>query len=162
MQEFFTKENITFLLGLIGTMGTAVTFIKSLITNRTNFSIKVVNFETSEKGILTYLMFLNNSHSPVTITSVSICTNDIYYPSILISEEVCHTVHRSGNKITDTHSEYSITFPIVLAGRFATSGYVYFPLPKGIVVPSSKIFPLKVCTSNGTAVEKILELNAPQ
>ena len=162
MKNFFTKENITFLLGLIGTIGTTVTFIRSLINNRTNFSIKAVRFKAGDKGIITYLMFLNNSHSPITITSVSICINNIYYPAVLTQEEVCHTVHRSGTEITGTHSEYSIVFPIVLSGQFATSGYVYFPLPKGTVVPSSKIFSLKVCTSNGTAVEKLLELNEIQ
>lgn len=162
MRELFTKENITFLLGLIGAIGTAVTFIKSLINNRTNFAIKTVKFNVGEKGILSYMMFLNNSYSPIAITSISICINSIYYPAILAPEEVCHTVHRSGNEITDTHSEYSIAFPIVLGGQYAISGYVYFPLPKGTVVPDARIFSLKVCTSNGMAVEKLLELNAPQ
>lgn len=162
MKEFFTKENITFLLGLIGTIGTAITFINAQIKKRTNFSIKVARFSIGEKGILAYLMFLNNSHSPVTITSVSICINNVYYPAVLTPQEVCHTVHRSKNEIVDTHSEYSIVFPIALSGQFATSGYVYFPLPQGTFVPSTRIFSLKVCTSNGMAVEKLLELNESQ
>lgn len=162
MRELFTKDNITFLLGLIGTIGTAITFISTAINNRTNFSLKAVKFSIGEKGILSYLMFLNHSHSPITITSISICINGIYYPAVLTPEEVCHTVHRSGNEITDVHSEYSIIFPIVLGSQFATSGYVYFPLPQGTVVPSAKMVSLKVCTSNGMAVEKLLELNEIQ
>ncbi len=162
MLELLTKENVTFILGLIGSLGTAVTFIKSLIDNRTNFSIQTVKFHASGKGILTYLMFLNNSHKPITITSISICVNGIYYPAMQTSEEVCHTVRRSGKEITGTHSEYSIPFPIVLSGQYATSGYIYFPLLKGTSVPSAKLFSLKVCTSKGTAVEKLLELNDVQ
>ena len=162
MNDLFTKENISFVLGLIGSIGTAVTFIQSRINNRTNFSIKTVKFHAGDKGILTYLMFLTNSHTPITITSMSICVHGIYYPAIQTQEEVCHTVHRTGNEITGTHSEYSILFPIVLSGQYATSGYVYFPLPKETSVPSAKIFSLRVCTSNGKAIEKLLELNDVQ
>lgn len=162
MAEFFTKENITFILGLIGSLGTAVTFIKSLINNRTNFSIKAVTFETAEKGILTYLMFINNSHKPITITSLSICVNGIFYPAILTPEEVRRTINTIGKEIVGAHYEYSTSFPIALTGEYSTSGYIFFPLPKGISVPSAKMFSLKVCTNRGTAVEKLLELNDVQ
>lgn len=162
MNDFFTKENISFILGLIGSIGTAITFLKSFIDSRTNFSIKSISFHSGDKGVLTYWMFINNSNKPLTITAISICINGIYYPAMLTSEEVVHTVRRSGNEITGTHSEYSIPFPIVLSGQYATSGYIYFPLPKETSVPSSKLWSVKVCTSKNKAIEKILRLDVPQ
>lgn len=162
MSDFLTKENISFILGLIGSIGTAITFLKSFINSRINFSIESVSFHASDKGILSYLMFINKSNQPLTITAISICINGIYYPAVLTSEEVVHTVRRSGKEIIGTHSEYSIPFPIVLSGQYATSGYVFFPLPKGTSVPSSKLWSVKVCTSKNKAIEKILRLDVHQ
>lgn len=160
LQNFFTKENVTFILSLIGSIGTAVGIIRAFITSRTNFYIETGKFIPTGSSIIAYLMFINKSNSPLVITSVSILINNVYYPADLAPQRVLRIEHRVNNELTDTHSEYSMPFPIVLHGNFATSGYVHFSLPQGTSVPDAKIFSLKVCTSNGMAVEKLLELDA--
>ena len=162
MFKYLTKDNITFVLALFGSLGTAISFFTSRYRARQNFSIDPIDLHIGEKGVLCYLTFLNKSSSQLIITDMSIKINDLYFPAIKIPEIVQHSVRRSGNEITDVHSNYSLAFPVILAGNYATSGYFYFPFPKGISVVSSNTFSLKVCTSHGNSVEKTLTLDAHQ
>lgn len=160
--KYLTQENITFALALFGSFGTVISFFLSLYRNRQSFDISVIDFRIGEKGILCYLMLTNNSGAQLTLTDMSIKICDIYYPVVRIPEIAYNSIRRYKGEITSTHTEYSIAFPIVLPGYYATSGYFYFPLPKGTFVPSANTFSLKVCTSRDNSVEKTLSLNALQ
>ncbi len=162
MLKYLTKDNITFALALLGSLGTALSFLISLYKSRLNFNVNTVYLSVKEKGVLCYLTFINNSRNQLIITDMSIKINNIYFPATKIPEIVTQSIKKSGKEITDVHSGYSLAFPIVLAGEYATSGYFYFPFPKEISVPSSNTFSLKVCTSRGNSIEKTLSLNAHQ
>lgn len=158
MLKYLTKDNITFVLALFGSLGTVISFLSSYYKARQNFSIDLVDLGIGESGILCYLTIFNKSSKQLIITDMSIKTNNLYFPAIKIPEIVQHSVRRSGNEITDVHSNYSLAFPVILASEYATSGYFYFPFPKGISTASSSTFSLKVCTSHGNSVEKTLSL----
>lgn len=155
----FTQDNITFALALFGALGNVIALCWSRYNARQKFDVETIHFHAGEKGILCYLMILNRSTNQLTITDLSIEINGVHYPAIKIPKVVHQCIKRSGKEITDVQNNYSHAFPIVLAGKFATSGYFYFPFPQETAVPSSNTFSLKVCTSKGKAVQKKLSRN---
>ena len=154
-----TKDNVTFVLALFGALGNVIAFLHSRFNARQKFDVETIHFHAGEKGILCYLMILNRSTNQLTITDLSVEINGIHYPAIKIPKVVQQCIKRSGKEITDVQNDYSLAFPIVLTGKFATSGYFYFPFPQETSVPSSNTFSLKVCTSKGKAVQKKLSRN---
>lgn len=162
LTTLLTKENITFLLATIGSVGTILTWIYSAIKNRKNIDITYADYHINKSGAMLYAMICNKSHLPILITDISFKMNDIYYPANKIPEIVLTTTHKVNNEVTQQQEYYSMSFPIALTGMGATSGYLYFPFHEEIEVTSSNTLTLLVSTNRGRALKMKLPLNADQ
>ncbi|MEY8285411.1 hypothetical protein AALA13_16580 [Lachnospiraceae bacterium 50-23] len=152
--EIFTRDNITFILALIGSFGTCCT----LIAQRKNLSLSIQYYSYKNKSLLTYISFTNHSRLPISILNVSIVLNDVCYPCVYIPTKVCETIRRSGKEVISCKEDYSIQFPISLSSLAGSSGYLYFDkLPKTFPdVPTTVT--IEVSTNRGKAKKMILSV----
>lgn len=154
-KEIITFENITFLLGLIGSAGTAWQVIKS----RKNIDLFIVDYaEKTVNGktcLIIHTLFSNKSNAGVSIFDVSVKINDIYYPCTKEPQLAVSNAHQRLGQVL-IQDFYSPFFPLQMAGLGGTYAYLTFELEKGIHPDFSKPLILRVSTNRGKAIEKIL------
>lgn len=156
--QYFTKENITFLLALIGSIGSVTGWFYTYVVNKKKISIRIIAYTVKSNIILSYLSFENLSRSPISLTSISIKVNGVFYPCRHIPQKVKSTEHMIGGKIVSTHDVFNISLPIELGGLGATSGYILFVLPKDAGTPDAKTVTFQISSNRGAAVEMSLSL----
>ncbi|MCU6736466.1 hypothetical protein [Diplocloster agilis] len=156
---YFTKENITFVLAVIGSIGTISGWLYTYLTTRKNIVIRTIAYNAVQNQALFYLSFENKSRLSISITSLSLKINGVYYPSRIIPQRVKSSQYKRGNEILNAHDDFSITFPIVISPLGATSGYVLFVFPPGVSIPDTKDLMLQISSNRGGAIETILSLS---
>lgn len=160
--SYFTKENITFMLALIGSLGTITGWIYTYISTRKNINMRVVAYSAKDNKMLLYLSFENKSRLTISITDLALKVEDTYYSCRHIPQRVTSTQHYLGNQILNSVDYYNIQMPIELGGLGSTSGYVLFVLPKGIYISSANVLTFQVSSNRGKAFEMKLSLAQTQ
>ena len=160
LKHIFTRDNITLLIAIVGCVGTIITGIHSYLSNRQNLSFRVLGHLVPEgRSIILYMMFENKSHLPVSITSVSVFRNGIFYNCQEIPVKVYETTTRKNRTEILSHHEYfSMQIPIFLPGLGGTSGYVYFEAPQEVFQPDATHLTFRVTTNRNKVLEKPLPL----
>lgn len=125
--KIFTFQNVSFALGFIGTVGTAI----NVINSRKNLKLKLRFFkaDADKKLALAYIQFENKSNSSILITDVNLIIDDVPYPCQKLPE-VAQTTFRKIGSETFYHEIYNIPLPIQLSGLGGTSGYLLFEIPQ--------------------------------
>lgn len=157
--QYFTKDNITFVLAVIGSVGTVVGWVHHWICTRENISINLVGYRWHSSGLLTFFQFTNNSLQTITIKNISSVINNSEYLCSLIPVKVFETTRITGNEIVSHNDYYSIEMPLTLSPLCGNRGYVYFPFQPEIQqsAPSNLTFVIR--TNRGRAIKKTLPLN---
>lgn len=156
---YITKENITFVLATIGSLGTIVTWIVLLMKNRVNFSVKTNGYFSSSKGLLLHVQIINNSRLPLNITGFSISVQSTEIFASAISRKVFESKVKHNGVIVEHEKQYSLPLPISLASLYGTSGYVYFEYPEGMSPHLANTVTVKVYANQSKVVEKVLLLD---
>lgn len=150
-----TLENVSFVLGLIGSAGTAWQLLK----NRKNIDLHIVNYAEKTVNGKTYLiihtLFSNKSNAGISIFDVSVKFNDIYYPCVKEPQLAVSNAHQRLGQVL-IQDFYSPFFPLQMAGLGGTYAYLVFELEKDIHPDFSKPLILRVSTNRGKAIEKTL------
>ena len=75
-----TKENITFLLALLGSIGTVIQAFLHSLSTRNKINFKIDDYRSVQKVFQFFIHVQNQSRSPICISSISICydKNEIY------------------------------------------------------------------------------------
>jgi len=154
-EKIFTRDNITFALALLGSAGTAYTFI----SQRKKISLSIHYYSYKNKSLLMYVSFTNCSRLPISITNVSIVQSNICYPCVYIPTKVLDYTHKIGKEIASRKEIMSMQFPVYLCALAGFSGYLYFDTLPDTYPDAPKEVNLEVSTSRGTA-EK-MKLSVP-
>ena len=160
--SIFTKENITFVLALIGSVGTNTTWLFSYISNKRNISIRPIAYNSKNNIILFYLFFENRSRLPISITALSILLDGTCYPCRYQPEKVISHQRTVGGKVVNSQDYYNINFPVQLSSLGSSSGYVLFVIPPEVLIPDSKTVTFQVSSNRGNAFEMKLSLDQTQ
>lgn len=159
LSTIFTRENITLLLSIFGSAGTAFTMIYNFLINRKKIQMKVVGHKFGDtKTLVIYASFCNKSRLPISITEISIKVDDIYIPCvdppIVAFEETIKT-----NGVVTSHHEYmTLALPINLGSLSGTSGYVCFEFPATFFPPDATQLKFSINSNRGKVFEKILPI----
>lgn len=153
---FFTRENITFLLGVFGSLGTLYT----LFAQRKNISLSIQNYSYKNKSLLMFVSFTNHSRLPISILNISIIQDNVCYPCVYIPTVVCEHTRRSGNEVISYREEFSIHFPISLASLAGSSGYLYFDKLPDSYPDDATTLTVEVSTNRGRATR--MKLSIPE
>ena len=155
INTYFTKENITFLLAVIGSLGT----IYSMIAQHKNISLSIVSYSYKNKTLLMYVAFTNCSRLPISILNVSIVLDKICYPCVYIPTTVVEHTRHSGKELLSYREELSIQFPVSLSSLAGTSGYLYFDKLPDNYPNAPTTLTLEVSTNRGQAMK--MKLSVP-
>ena len=109
ISNLITRENITLAIALFGAIGTAINATLSLIHNRANLNIRIVKIKDYLPFFLTYVIFENNSRLPISVTSISIQIDGIFYPCSAIPEKVITNEVKRNGEILSYKETYSMT-----------------------------------------------------
>lgn len=156
---FFTKENITFILATIGSIGTIYTLISAAIFQRVNFSMRLHMYHYKNNQLLIYASFENHSRLSLSITGISAIYDGVSYPCLYQSISVCEHERRIGGKIVSRKEDFSISLPINLSSLAGTSGYLYFDMLPDTYPSDAKTLTLQVSTNRGKAKKMILPVD---
>lgn len=149
VKEIVTFENITFLLGLIGSVGTAWQVIQS--RRKIRLSLPYFGYSAEKQLALAYIQFDNLSNSAVSITDVSIVINGITYPCNKLPTIVVSSDRKIGGKTVSSDSLYNMSLPVCLSGYGGSSGYFVFQIPLESVPPDSTHRTFLISTSRGSS-----------
>ena len=145
VKEIVTFENITFLLGLIGSVGTAWQVIQS--RRKIRLSLPYFGYSAEKQLALAY----NLSNSAVSITDISIVINGNIYPCDKLPTTVASFERKIGGKAVSSNSLYNVPLPICLSGYGGSSGYFVFQIPLESAPPASTRQTLLISTSRGSS-----------
>lgn len=149
IHTYITKENITFLLSVFGSLGTLYT----LLAQRKSLSLSIQSYCYNNKSLLMYVAFTNRSRLPISVLNVSILQGEVCYPCVYVPTVVCEHTRRSGKEIVSHREEFSIQFPISLSSLAGSSGYLYFDkLPENYPDDATTLT-VQVSTNRGRAMK---------
>lgn len=159
ISNLITRENITLAIALFGAIGTAINATLSLIHNRANLNIRIVKIKDYLPFFLTYVIFENNSRLPISVTSISIQIDGIFYPCSAIPEKVITNEVKRNGEILSYKETYSMTMPIEIGSLGAAAGYIYFDNLPELEQLLSKPLIFRVSTNRGKVFQ--IELSHP-
>ena len=160
LQSFFTRENITLFLSIVGFLGTVSGWLYYWICNRRNLKIAINDYFYAPHQCLTlHISFSNNSKRPISITDICLNKDGKKYSCSHIPVKVINEKHNSGPKITSSLDRFSLELPLNLAALSGKSGYFYFPLDSKISLspPSNEDF--VICSNHGSPIEMKFSLS---
>ncbi len=145
--NYITKDNISFILATIGSLGT----IYTLFAQRQKFSLSIQSYSHKNNSLLMYVSFTNRSRLPISILNVSIIQDNVCYPCVYVPTKVRECTRRSGKEVISHKEDFSIQFPISLSSLAGSSGYLYFDkLPKNYPNDATDLT-VQVSTNRGRA-----------
>ncbi len=72
LEQYLTRENITFLLALLGSIGTVLQAFFHFLSTRKKLKIEILDSETIWDVMQFFIYIQNQSHSSICISSISI------------------------------------------------------------------------------------------
>lgn len=155
LKSLFTFENLTFLLGLIGSLGTTWTFIQS----RKNIEFSIIKGGMKNNELIIFVQIINKSHLGIAISDVSLFLDGIIYPCQK-ERRICLSFAHERRQQVLLQDFYTEPFPLQLVGLGGTSAYLVFELPPDACIDFSKPQTLRISTNRGKVLEK--QLHIPQ
>lgn len=148
----------TFVLALIGSLGTAYSVIMTFYWHRISIDCNIVEYCPSKDALIVYMSFTNHSRLPISITDICVWNDCVLY-SCVHPPEIVKTVSRTlNNGQTYQEAIHSASLPINLPSLSGTSGYVYFLFPQGNFEVSSKSLTVELSTNRHMTLRKTLSL----
>lgn len=154
-----TKENLTFALSLIGTLGTISGWCYYWITSHKNIVVKLTGYRWNKKGVLIHLSFTNKSRLPICINAISLLLNGREYFCSPIPIKVLEKTTRIGKEIVGHKEFFSMNLPLNLPSLCGDSGYLNVLFEPEIQQPAPNEVTVVIYTNRGKALKKPLLLD---
>ena len=151
-------DKITFLLGLIGTLGTAYSMLMTFYWNRVDIDFYIADYSATSDSLILYMVFTNNSRLPVSVTDVCIWNKAIPYSCQKDPSVVRIYSRQTGKNTIYRETLKSLPFPINLPSLSGTSGYLYFLIPQENFECASSSLTVELSTNRLRKLQKTLEL----
>lgn len=151
-------DKFTFILALIGSLGTAYSVIMNFYWHRISINCNIAEYCPSKNALVVYMSFTNHSRLPISISDISLWCGDVLY-SCIHTPEVVKTISRTiNNKQTFQQPIFSAPLPINVPSLSGTSGYVYFQFPQGNFQVDAKSLTVELSTNRHLTLRKKLSL----
>ena len=149
--NLLTRENISLILSIIGSVGAVSSWVYNYITRRKNISFRIINYDydIDDNYLNLYFHLTNNSELPITINEIDIEYN---------KEEVCCCLIPFSIANVGDKSFTSVSFPLSIAPLCSCSGYLHFAFSDRIQEPLSTIQNFVIRTNRGKALKEQLSL----
>lgn len=152
------KEIILFILSIIGSAGTIYTMIMTIIERHAKIELSIVEHVPAKDSVVLYMMFVNKSHLPISITDVKIWNCGTMYSCVQVPTVVKFYKRSSPTGVDYVEATKSIPLPIQLPSLSGTSGYLYFLIPQENFECTSKTLTVELSTNRHLKLQKTLLL----
>lgn len=88
LYKIFTKDNITFGLACIGSIGTFFTAVKAIYSGRKRISVEIIDFSNPLRTVQFYLFLQNHSTNPLCISYISLKVGSSYVRCELLQKKI--------------------------------------------------------------------------
>lgn len=155
-ENCFTFQNLSFVLGLIGSLGTAW----SILQNRKKIKLVILraDFDSAQRYII-HMQFLNLSRLPIAISDVCLQLNGVLYPCEKEPYIVSSSTHKRLGQVL-IRDFYTQPFPLQLGGLGGMSSYLAFELPPDTYINPSTPLTLQISSNRGKVL--VLKVRIPQ
>lgn len=155
ISHFFTKENVTFILSIFGSIGTLFTFIRAFFINRKHINMKIHGHRFGDTKMLTiYASFENLSRLPISITDICIRINDVLYPCVQPPIIAYEEIKREKGVIVYRREYSSLSIPINISSLGGSSGYICFEFPPSAFPTDATELTFLVSSNRGKVIER--------
>lgn len=154
----FTQENITLVLSIIGAISAVYTFITNIYWNRASVHATIVSRFIFDNYLTLYVSFVNLSRLPISITSVSVIIDDVFYCAEQSPVLIGIKGIRKGEIKDFVIPRYSMAFPINLPSLAGSSGYLHFRFPRKILESSATELRVSLATNRKCSLQMTLQL----
>ena len=146
--SFFTRENITFILAVIGSLGTIFNFAYTYFSSRRRIDMQILDY-SSHLNVVQFFMYIQNqSRSPICISCISLQLDDKEISCELIPKKI------RGN---DTNLICTPSFPLNLSSLMGVQYFFEFVNCPDISLASGKTISFVIYTNRG-ALKKSVKL----
>ncbi len=128
IMQYFTKENFTLAIALVGAIGTIASWVYAFLSTRKRLAFKLVSSYTKNNTFISFVMIENKSRLPISINAISLILNEDTIMCGQIPTKILEITNRSGQEVTDRRKIFTMQFPISLAALSGASGYIFFEL----------------------------------
>ena len=149
---------LTFILALIGSLGTAYSVIMTFYWHRVSIDCNIIEYCPTKDALIAYMSFINHSRLPISITDICIWNDGVLYNCVPTPEIVKFIDRKSNNEQFYKEAIHSAPLPINLPSLSGTSGYVYFLFPQENFQVSSKSLTVELSTNRHLTLRKTLSL----
>ena len=158
LKTLFTKENITFILSLIGSASAFFTFWNS--RKRLKCHISDAGYNAERKILVLSLILENRSRIPISVTNISISINGSEKTFEPYPRYVSQYYHFHGRELVDQKFLYNAVFPIALSQLGAASAYLLLALSQEEFEKLPTQMNLIIRSTRGLEQKKQLKLTA--
>ena len=144
-----TRQNITLILSIFGSIGTLIT----LISQRKNLKINIISstYNQNIHQLILVITFENRSQLPISVTSVSSTINGKKISPLPYPNCVGNYEYKKSDIIVDRKFEYNLKLPVDIQQLCAVSGYILLDVsPKELQTLSTPLI-LQVHSTRGMA-----------
>ncbi|HEY9574124.1 MAG TPA: hypothetical protein VIR32_01155 [Lachnospiraceae bacterium] len=149
-------STITFILSVIGSIGTIVSGIILFAQNRKSLYLRATNALFFKQGLFIHLIITNKSRLPISINQIALRLNDSLIYTFDTPKQLYKLETTSKNKVLSQKIMYSPEFPINLQPLSGTNCYVYFSLPEEDFENPPTLLTFQLHTNRGAVVKKQL------
>lgn len=148
-----TKDQITLIIAVLSFMLSLYNFLHSLLINRSNLKLiykshSCCNF-APEYTIIFNLVFENKSRLDISISRLFLKVNESIYEFDSELNWIGEKTRRTGNKITDKITLYSLEIPQTVSGLGAVGGYFWVDTYKKLELNKSDQVTIIAYTNRG-------------
>ena len=149
---FMSKENITFILAIIGSVGAMISGFRAFWLSRVNLNLKIDDCKRINHVTQFFILFENKSTNPISISEVAIAHDGKLFPCDLLCKKI---------RSTDAGFLYHTPrFPLNIPGATSQLHFLEFVEAPQIDLTPGKTVVLSLGTNRGRIV-KTLSLPPP-
>lgn len=126
--SFFTKENITFLIAIIGFLLSLYNFFRELLHNRMNLHIVYKNHCVSAHdhcGVTISLSIENKTKIPISISRAFLNIDETSLEFYWIPQLIFRSTHSINKAVYDEVNVHSIALPVHIEGYGVIGGFFF-------------------------------------
>ena len=144
-----TRDNITFALALLGSLGALTSWSLVFVSQRKKIRISPLGFRSNSKGCFFLMMFENQSRLPISITRITLIDGENKFDCAPTPKVVIQKTRSHATEMVYRSSDYSLSMPISIPSLGATSGYILFECDQPLLEGSATSAVFEVYTTRG-------------
>lgn len=151
IKTIITRENITLLLSIIGSIGTLITVISAITTHRKNLKISIAKsvYNSSLRRLILSVTFENRSRLPIAITNLKLSTKGETVDCMSYPFCVGTYSNKEGHEVVNRLFTYNLKLPADIQQLSAVSGYALFEISQEHIQNPSTPLILLVSSTRG-------------